>query len=119
MKTKLAIILCITSTFAHADDWTGPDKTKHAEWSSLYGAIASAYINEPGLWNWKASGLCIVPGVLKEVKDKYAREGSGFSTKDVAADAVGCAVGIAVTQQTYVRLMHRNDKTSIVLTMKF
>lgn len=121
MSRALILALCLAASSAAnaGDDWNGPDKVGHMEWSALYGAIASAYVNEPGGWNWKAAGLCMVPGVAKEFKDSWAKEGSGFSYKDVAADFAGCAIGISVTQQTVVRFMHRKDETKIVVTWTY
>ncbi len=40
-------------------------------------------------------------------------------TSRLAADFGGCAIGIGATQQTIVRFMHRNDKTSVIVSFKF
>jgi uncharacterized protein YfiM (DUF2279 family) len=121
VATLIAFILIIASCSAYAtsDDWTGQDKTRHAEWSFGYGVIASAVVNESGPWNWKAAALCMVPGVGKEYLDSTRQGGSGWSNRDLVADAVGCAAGVAVGQQTFVRFMHRNNKTEVQFTHKF
>ena len=72
-----------------ADPWTGPDKVKHVGVSAGFGVVASGFSDDKR----KAWGACMVVGLGKEVAD---RMGLGqASAKDLAADALGCALGVA------------------------
>lgn len=71
------------------DSWTGPDKAKHAAVSAALGAGASLIVDNDA----QAVALALVPGLAKELHD--ARPGgTGFSVKDMAANAVGAYVGV-------------------------
>lgn len=119
----LYVIIMIAATMltkgAIADEWTGQDKTGHATHSMAFGIASSILVNEPTNWSWKASALCMIPGLGKEFHDSWSKEGSGFSYKDLVADAVGCAAGIALTQQAVIYIYHRNNTTSVVASFKF
>lgn len=74
---------------SRADEWTGRDKAQHAQVSALAGAISGALIED----RWAAFGVAMVPGLVKEIHD--ARPGgSGFSWRDLTADAVGAGIGV-------------------------
>lgn len=74
-----------------ADTWTGADKKMHFAVSATLGfAAINQWPDEPG----KAFALAMVPGLLKELSDAQ-RGGAGFSGKDLAADALGAALGVA------------------------
>ncbi|MEQ1882415.1 MAG: hypothetical protein ABL878_15760 [Burkholderiales bacterium] len=70
-----------------ADRWSGSDKQKHFGVSTTLGfSTRTVFPQEP----WKAVGLSIMPGVLKELSDKR------FSGKDLAADFAGAMFGVYV-----------------------
>lgn len=89
MKKSITAALLLTIAFsASADDWTGPDKTKHVAVSA---AIASTVTMATGNEN---TGFAVALGIglAKEVWDsKHA--GHEASVKDLAADALGAYVG--------------------------
>lgn len=90
-----ALIICIASLVAGSaaqaqDTWTGPDKKLHVAGSFAVGVVAGIYVqdNKP-----LAFGLAMVPGTVKELLD--ARQGgTGFSGKDMVANALGAALGV-------------------------
>lgn len=69
------------------DSWTGPDKTVHFAVSAVLGVAAINQWPDRPMLAW---GVAMVPGILKEVSD---RSTTGFSGKDLAANALGAAVG--------------------------
>lgn len=77
---------------SHADDWTGPDKTQHAAISALIGSVAGAAVKDKA----SAFALAIAPGVVKELYDAQHPKTHTASWKDLAADAVGAAIGVYV-----------------------
>lgn len=87
-----------------SESWTGTDKRIHFAVSFVAGvAAANALPNEPV----KAFGYAMIPGTIKEVLDA---SGSGFSYKDMAADALGAALGVAGTHW----LIKRANGTTVV-----
>lgn len=95
-KTVLAtaFVAMMTSAPAHAacadDCWNTPDKPMHFGVSMVIGFAAGQQWPEN---KWKAFGVAMIPGVLKEIADAQER-GNRFSTKDLAADALGAALGV-------------------------
>ena len=91
MQNIFAIILAlIISTSAHADQWTGQDKDKHAiAGMAIAAAVASATKPVYGI----AAGCAV--GVAKEVADRYT-PGRQVSYKDAAVTCLGSAVGAYV-----------------------
>lgn len=85
-----AMAALLTGSPAHAQDtWTGPDKIKHAAVSAALGAGASLIVESEA----QAVGLALLPGLAKELHD--ARPGgTGFSAKDMAANAIGAYLGV-------------------------
>jgi uncharacterized protein YfiM (DUF2279 family) len=86
-----AVVLFLACTTAQAwgtaaDTWAGKDKIKHAQYSCVFGAAASALVPES---KWQAVGLAMLPGLAKEIHDHTIHDGSGFSHKDMAANFVG------------------------------
>jgi uncharacterized protein YfiM (DUF2279 family) len=70
-----------------ADRWSGSDKPLHFGVSATLGLSArTVFPKEP----WKAVGVSIMPGVLKELSDRR------FSGKDLAADFAGAIFGVYV-----------------------
>ena len=93
MIKKILLTLAITlfSVGAMADSWRGEDKAMHLGVSYVMGfAAINQWPNEPA----KAFGVAMIPGVLKEVLDAQ-KGGTGFSGKDLVADAIGAALGVA------------------------
>ena len=70
-----------------ADKWSGTDKQLHFSASATLGFSARrVFQQEP----WKAVGVSIMPGVLKELTDRQ------FSRKDLTADFAGALFGVYV-----------------------
>ena len=80
------LLLCLN---AHADNWTGVDKSKHFAVSGILGGAAYAYTHN----RTQAFGLALLPGILKEVADSQS-DNKTFNEKDLAWDALGAAVGV-------------------------
>jgi putative lipoprotein len=85
----ITLLLALFVTSAQAQDkWNGPDKAMHLGVSFVLGFAAGNQWpdNKP-----LAFGVAMIPGVLKEVSDRGT---TGFSGKDLVADAVGAALGV-------------------------
>lgn len=67
-----------------ADDWDGADKSTHFAVSAVLGTASAMHFEN----KWTAFGVAMIPGLLKEMTD------SRFSGKDLAADALGAALGV-------------------------
>ena len=96
MYRRLIISILLLSGLAHADEWTGDDKNKHFVGSAALGVVASVAFKDsdhPVLYPMAA---VLAVGLAKEIRDEVAPAGSGFSYKDLAADALGAALGVAV-----------------------
>lgn len=80
------------------DHWNGEDKVLHCALSITMAATATVSFNLAGLDSPALLGFAasMAVGVAKELKDAFTESGSGFSYKDLAADAVGSALGISV-----------------------
>jgi hypothetical protein len=86
------------------------DKKMHAGVSFALGfAMANQWPNEP----LKAWGVAMVPGLLKEVSD---RKGTGFDPKDLAANAIGAALGVATGRWLVLR---QNGTTVVAYQTEF
>lgn len=77
---------------AQADEWTGADKTRHMAVSAAFGGIARAVTTN----KLAAFGLAMAPGIAKEIYDSQHKDRHTASVKDLAADAVGAAIGVYV-----------------------
>jgi putative lipoprotein len=75
-------------TRAQADEWGTPDKPKHLAVSA---AMAGAFV-AAGMSERQAFAASLAVGLAKELHDSR-RGGSGFSGKDLAADALGAYMG--------------------------
>lgn len=101
MKKLLLVVLAyfVVSSFftlAYADEWRGDDKNKHFAGSAVMGLVATAAFKDsehPVLYPFAAA---LAVGIAKEVYDEVKSGGSGFSYKDLAADALGAALGVSV-----------------------
>jgi hypothetical protein len=110
MKKLIAAALMAASTLACAtqerppqpkDEWNGNDKAMHFGVSFVIGyATANQWPKEP----LKAWAVALIPGVLKEATDQKA------SGKDMAANALGAALGVATGRW----MVMRNNGTTVV-----
>ena len=81
----------VASEPANAEDkWTGVDKGQHVAVSAGIGTVSGLIVKD----KWTAFALSMVPGVLKEMYDAQHPKTHTASFKDLAADAVGAAVGV-------------------------
>ena len=100
IRALLLLVPCVA--FAHVEQ----DKRMHAGVSFVAGvASANVWPTEPV----KAFGAAMVPGIAKELLDAR-KGGSGFDTKDLMADAIGAALGVAGTSW----LIARTNKTTVI-----
>ena len=85
------------------DAWLGPDKALHAGASFLL-TLSGQYVltDKGGLSDGRALPLsaaaALALGVAKEVADSRRAVGPHFSLRDLAADALGVALGALVTR---------------------
>ncbi len=89
MKAFAPLLLTVACLAGHApaqaaDDWNGADKAKHFAVSAVLGTASAMHFEN----KWTAFGVAMIPGVLKEITDSH------FSSKDLAADALGAALGV-------------------------
>lgn len=79
------------------DKWNGEDKVLHFSLSSVMSFNLVAlfyYLNFPE-YIACAFVVSMLVGIAKELKDALTETGSGFSDKDLTADALGSALGVA------------------------
>ncbi|MGH7681391.1 MAG: hypothetical protein ACRENN_05325 [Candidatus Eiseniibacteriota bacterium] len=91
----VGLSLGIPGTAAAGDSWLAADKQLHATGSL---AIAAS-LRVCGGTEWQSFGGTVGIGILKEGIDaarKSKRGGRGASVKDLIADIVGAAAGIAI-----------------------
>jgi VanZ family protein len=89
MRLIIALMLML-ATSAHADQWTGQDKDKHA----IAGIAIAAAVSAATKPAYGIAAGCAV-GVAKEVADHYT-PGKQVSAKDAAVTCLGAAVGAYV-----------------------
>jgi putative lipoprotein len=106
---RLFAVLLLIPCLSFADSWTTPDKPVHATVSFVLGLSTSQLFPQSKL---TAFGVAMIPGVAKEVLDA-GHGGSGFSLKDLGADAIGAALGV----YTGGWLLSRSQKTTVVAYM--
>lgn len=110
MKTLLAAILIAMSfnaTAAHMQD----DKAKHMTGSAVIGGLAQYAFDD----TTAAMATCMGVGLGKELYDQY--DYGGFDAKDLVADGLGCAIGIAGVKAITISI--EDDVTSINYQIKF
>lgn len=106
-KTIIAALILLFMGTAHAVD---SDKKMHMGVSFVLGfAMANQFPNEP----LKAWGVAMVPGLIKEVGD---RSTTGFDPKDLAANAIGAALGVATGKWMVTR---NNGTTQVAYVTQF
>ncbi|QXN60125.1 hypothetical protein KUA24_58 [Vibrio phage HNL01] len=68
--------------------------------------------------DWKTSMItCTSIGLVKEVADEVSY--GGFDTKDLAADVVGCTVGVLVADYGLYLYQDEGDATGVGYQFKF
>jgi uncharacterized protein YfiM (DUF2279 family) len=92
IKSILYVVLSLPF-LAHADEWTGRDKTLHFLGGAAVGAAVTLYTDRPmyGI----AAGAAV--GLAKELYDTQHRSTHTPSTKDLVMTIVGAAVGSYAT----------------------
>lgn len=94
-----------------SDSWTGSDKLEHFAVSAPFGALG-AYLTRDTLHPVVYGTLIgTVPGFAKEMLDGTCNT-SGFSYKDLAADALGALVGASLTH--WAIMYHRDARNTTV-----
>lgn len=73
------------------DTWDGKDKRDHLVISAAIGAGTRAFITAQPV---AAGGLCLLPGLAKELYDARKGAPGAFSEKDMLANLVGCGLGV-------------------------
>lgn len=90
-STVLLALSLAAPVSGFADDWSGPDKTRHFVVSAVLGTLSAMHYEN----KWRAFGVALIPGLLKELHDS-GQPGNHFSGKDMAANALGAAVGVQI-----------------------
>jgi len=106
IKSILYVVLSIPF-LAHADEWTGRDKTLHFLGGAAVGAAVTVATDKP--MYGVAAGAAV--GLAKELYDSQHRSTHTPSTKDLVMTIVGAAVGSYATH-----LVIRKDYVGIRLT---
>ncbi|CAB4200490.1 lipoprotein [uncultured Caudovirales phage] len=93
MKSAILYVLLSLPFLAHADDWTGRDKTLHFIGGAAVGAAVTLATDKPmyGI----AAGAAV--GLAKELYDTQHRATHTPSAKDLVMTIVGAAVGSYAT----------------------
>ncbi|KMZ13017.1 hypothetical protein BHUM_00757c [Candidatus Burkholderia humilis] len=132
MKLAGAFALMLTgTTLAHAgldcsgprggwrvqtsDSWTGSDKLTHMAVSAPFGALGADVMrdtNHPVIYG---TLLGTALGFAKEVFDGTCRS-SGFSYKDLAADAVGSLIGASLTHWA---IMYQRNQHGMTVGLRY
>ena len=95
IKLIAACALFAMAAAASAQDrWNGADKPKHFAGSAVSAVVVEGLFAQT-LHPVERFGLAMLPGVAKELAD-MRRGGSGFSAKDLAADALGVICVMAI-----------------------
>lgn len=83
--TLASALLISTPALANDDS----DKFKHAAVSFALGTASGAFFEN----KWTAFGVAMIPGLVKEISDSQ-KSNNHFSGKDMAANALGAALGV-------------------------
>lgn len=104
MKAIKTIAACalfaLTGAASAQDRWLGADKPRHIAASAISAVVVESLWAEDLHWLARFT-IAMAPGVLKELAD-MRRGGSGFSGKDIAADALG-VTGVMVIHGVVIR----------------
>ena len=99
---------------AHAqDNWNTADKRWHAGFSCFFGAGAAAWKPESAGKAWL---IAMVPGTIKEAADAASATGSGWSWKDMGANALGACLCVSGAR---VVLRHSEGRTEAVFRVEY
>jgi uncharacterized protein YfiM (DUF2279 family) len=94
MKTMLALFFAFIATTAHADEWTGKDKTQHAIVGAVTASVVTLITEDPVYGCAAATAL----GFVKEAYDSRHRATHTASFKDFAVTAAaGCVAAKGVS----------------------
>lgn len=107
MTKSILYVLFLLPFLAHADEWTGRDKTLHFLGGAAVGAAVTLATDKPAYGI--AAGVAV--GLAKELYDTQHRATHTPSTKDLIATVAGAAVGSYATW-----LVIRKDYVGINLT---
>lgn len=79
------------------DKWNGEDKVLHFSLSAAMALLASVLFHSLHFSEYIACAFAasMLVGIAKELKDAMTEAGSGFSEKDLIADGLGSALGVA------------------------
>lgn len=86
----IALALLMFSASSQALDLTENDKKKHLAASAIISAVTYGITENL----YTSYGVCIGTGLAKELYDEV--DYGGFSWEDMAADAIGCGLGIGL-----------------------
>lgn len=93
---RLFIVMFLASNLSFAggivwnDSWAGKDKVQHTAISAAIGAATGMYFED----KTTAFAVAMIPGIAKEIYDYKHSNKHSASFKDLAADALGAAVGV-------------------------
>lgn len=92
-RVVLLLVCCVLIPVAAeaADKWDSPDKAEHFAVSAAIGTLSAMHFEN----KWKAFGVALIPGLLKEIHDG-SQDNKRFSGKDMAINALGAAVGVQI-----------------------
>ena len=101
----LALLLPLNTNAAERD------KKLHFGFSAAIGAVAQGYTENV----YYSTAICMGVGVSKELHDEYSY--GGFDTKDLVADAIGCAVGIGGIK--WIQIYNKDDAYGVGVDIDF
>jgi uncharacterized protein YfiM (DUF2279 family) len=109
---RAAVILALVLvTSAHADEWTGADKSKHFMAGAAVAGSVTAITGKP--WQGFAAGAIV--GALKEASD-WRSAGHTVSGKDFAVTALGAA---AAAYTGGLIITYRQGHTGVAIQREF
>lgn len=117
-KFKLALLLVVSlvmTNVAYAKSYA-PDKVLHAKVSFAMASTAYVINEHYGRSHVETFLECVGVGVLKEAYDEYSY--GGFDSKDLAADALGCASGVLL-MDTGFKLYSGSSEVGINYSLDF
>jgi hypothetical protein len=104
VKTIRLLTLAALAAFFTSAHSIEKDKQMHAGVSFFLGMAAAHQLPDRPVLAW---GIAMVPGLIKEVSD---RKGTGFDGKDLLANGIGAALGVATTHW----ILSRSNGTTVV-----
>jgi len=99
MRLVIGVMLMFSSMYVSAGLLSEPDKQLHVK-ASIGAASFFYMINTySGRSHWETAAECMAVGIGKEIYDEISY--GGFDTRDLAADAVGCAIGVLLADSAW------------------